>query len=173
MRSHNTLKARCLQISSTKRIPAFTRNEIDANTLSNCSGSTWPDFFTAASTPTAVASAYASSCTGVAPASWRWYEHTFIGFHSGAFAAHHEIMSTINRRDGSGGKMYVPRDRYSLTMSFCVVPRSSDGGVPCSSAFATYKDNSHAAVALMVIDVFIPPGGMPSRSVRMCATWHT
>ena len=33
-------------------------------------------------------------------------------------------MSTIRRRDGSGGKMYVPRDRYSLTMSFCVVPRS-------------------------------------------------
>ena len=24
--------------------------------------------------------------------------------------------------------MYVPRDRYSLTMSFCVVPRSSLGG---------------------------------------------
>ncbi len=34
-------------------------------------------------------------------------------------------MSTIRRRDGIGGKMYVPRDRYSLTMSFCVVPRSS------------------------------------------------
>ena len=46
-------------------------------------------------------------------------------------------MSTISRRDGSGGKMYVPRDRYSLTMSFCVVPRSSVDGVPCSSALAT------------------------------------
>ncbi len=34
-------------------------------------------------------------------------------------------MSTISRRLGSGGKMYVPRDRYSFTMSFCVVPRSS------------------------------------------------
>ena len=46
-------------------------------------------------------------------------------------------MSTIRRRDGSGGKMYVPRDRYSLTMSFWVVPRSSVAGVPCSSALAT------------------------------------
>ena len=46
-------------------------------------------------------------------------------------------MSTIRRRDGSGGKMYVPRDRYSLTMSFWVVPRSSVAGAPCSSALAT------------------------------------
>ena len=40
-------------------------------------------------------------------------------------------MSTISRRDGSGGKMYVPRDRYSLTMSFWVVPRSAADGTPC------------------------------------------
>ena len=31
-------------------------------------------------------------------------------------------MSVISRSDGSGGKTYVPRERYSLTMSFCVVP---------------------------------------------------
>ena len=31
----------------------------------------------------AVASPYASSCTGVAPASCRWYGHTLIGFHCG------------------------------------------------------------------------------------------
>ena len=37
-------------------------------------------------------------------------------------------MSTISRRLGSGGKMYVPRLRYSLTMSFWVVPRSSLAG---------------------------------------------
>ena len=46
-------------------------------------------------------------------------------------------MSTISRRLGSGGKMYVPRDRYSFTMSFCVVPRSSVDATPCSSALAT------------------------------------
>ncbi len=53
----------------------------------------------------AVANENASSCTGVAPASCRWYEHTFVGFHRGACCAHHAIMSTIRRRDGSGGKM--------------------------------------------------------------------
>jgi hypothetical protein len=46
-------------------------------------------------------------------------------------------MSTIKRREGSGGKMYVPRDRYSFTMSFWVVPRSSLLETPCSSALAT------------------------------------
>jgi hypothetical protein len=58
-------------------------------------------------------------------------------------------------------------------MSFCVVPRSAVDSTPWSSAFATYNASSHAAVALMVIDVFISPWGMPSSSVRMwprCAT---
>ena len=82
-------------------------------------------------------------------------------------------MSTISRRDGSGGKMYVPRDRYSLTMSFCVVPRSASGAVPCSSALATYNASSQAAVELIVIDVFIWAGGMPSSSVRMWPRWTT
>ena len=76
-------------------------------------------------------------------------------------------MSTISRRDSAGGKMYVPRDRYSLTMSFWVVPRSASLGTPCSSALATYSASSHAAVALMVIDVFISAGGISSSSVRM------
>ena len=121
----------------------------------------------------AVANEKAISCTGVAPASCKWYEHTFIGFHLGALLAHQATMSTINRFDGSGGKMYVPRDKYSFTMSFCVVPRSAVDGVSCSSALATYSASNHAAVALMVIDVFMVPGGMPSSSVRMwprCAT---
>ena len=69
--------------------------------------------------------------------------------------------------------MYVPRDRYSLTMSFCVVPRSASTATPCSSALATYSASSHAAVALIVIDVFISPGGMPSSSVRMWPRWAT
>ena len=58
-------------------------------------------------------------------------------------------------------------------MSFCVVPRSAVDGVPCSSALATYSASSHAAVALIVIDVFIWPGGMPSISVRMWPRWTT
>ena len=78
-------------------------------------------------------------------------------------------MSTINRRLGSGGKMYVPRLRYSLTMSFWVVPRSSVDATPCSSALATYIPSSQAAVALIVIEVFICPGGIWSSRVRMLA----
>ena len=31
-------------------------------------------------------------------------------------------MSAISRLDGPGGKMYVPRLKYSFTMSFWVVP---------------------------------------------------
>ena len=34
----------------------------------------------------------------------------------------------MSRFDASGGKMYVPRERYSFTMSFCVVPASSPYG---------------------------------------------
>ena len=56
-------------------------------------------------------------------------------------------------------------------MSFCVVPRSSAGPTPCSSALATYNASNHAAVALIVIDVFICAGGMPSSRVRMSPRW--
>jgi hypothetical protein len=109
MRSHISVKARILQISSTNRMPAFTKNEMEPNTWAKGLGLDLTLSRTASSTPMAVASEYAISCTGVAPASCRWYEHTFIGFHFGAFSAHQATMSTINRRDGSGGKMYVPR----------------------------------------------------------------
>ena len=43
-------------------------------------------------------------------------------------------MSVISRSDGAGGNTYVPRDRYSLMMSFCVVPDSFVKSAPCSSA---------------------------------------
>ena len=49
-------------------------------------------------------------------------------------------MSLISRSECSGGKTYVPRERYSLMMSFWVVPASlaatSAGSIPgfCSSA---------------------------------------
>ena len=46
-------------------------NEIDANTAGNRSSGTCPDSRTASSTSMAVASEYAISCTGVAPASCR------------------------------------------------------------------------------------------------------
>ncbi len=43
-------------------------------------------------------------------------------------------MSVVSRSEGTGGKTCVPRERYSLTMSFCVVPWSCDMSAPCSSA---------------------------------------
>jgi len=72
MRSHSSVNARSLQISSTKRMPALTKNEMAPNTCANCSGATWPESRTASSTSMAVASEKAISCTGVAPASCRW-----------------------------------------------------------------------------------------------------
>src|SRR5919108_365089 len=68
-------------------------------------------------------------------------------------------MSAISRIDGPGGNAYVPRERYSLMMSFCVVPWSACGAIPFSSATTTYSASSHAAVALIVIEVFILYGG--------------
>ena len=57
-----------------------------------------------------------------------------IGFHFGMLATVYAITSVVSRSDASGGNAYVPRDRYSLTMSFCVVPVSSSGSAPCSCA---------------------------------------
>ena len=105
MRSHSAPNARSLHISSTKRIPAFTKNEMRPTTSGNSSSSTWPDARTASSTSIAVASAYATSSTGVAPASCRWYEQTLIGFHFGTCRTAWHTRSTVSRRDGSGPKM--------------------------------------------------------------------
>ena len=77
------VNARILHISSTKRTPASMKNEMRPTTSGNSSSGTWPESRTASSTAIALASPYASSCTGVAPASCRWYGHTLIGFHVG------------------------------------------------------------------------------------------
>ena len=96
-----------------------------------------------------------------------------IGFHFGISATDQATMSVIRRRLGAGGNTYVPRDRYSLTMSFCVVPASVERGAPCSSATATYSASSHMAGALIVIEVLASASGMPSNSVRMSPMWLT
>lgn len=57
-----------------------------------------------------------------------------IGFHFGMRLTVYVIMSVVSRSEGTGGKTCVPRERYSLTMSFCVVPWSLSGSAPCSSA---------------------------------------
>ena len=72
MRSHIWVKARILHVSSTKRMPALQKNEMRPTTPGMSAAGTCPESRTASSTPMAVANAYASSCTGVAPASCRW-----------------------------------------------------------------------------------------------------
>ena len=54
--SHISAIARSLHTSSTKRMPALTKNEIDPKTCENASSATWPESRTASSTPIAVAS---------------------------------------------------------------------------------------------------------------------
>jgi hypothetical protein len=83
------------------------------------------------------------------------------------------MRSAVSRSDWAGGKMYVPRDRYSLMMSFWVVPCSALKGAPCSSATVTYRAKSHIAVALIVIDVLAAARSMPSNSSRASARWAT
>ncbi len=82
-------------------------------------------------------------------------------------------MSAISRIEGPGGNAYVPRARNSLMMSFCVVPWSSCWSTPCSCAATMYSDSIQAAVALIVIDVFIWSSGMPSISCPMSPRWET
>ena len=57
MRSHMAVIARNLAISSTKRMPAFTKNEMDPNTRENSSAGMRPESRTASSTSMAVAMA--------------------------------------------------------------------------------------------------------------------
>ncbi len=70
--SQSWTKARILHISSTKRTPALTKKDTRATTSPKASGATTPLSRTASRTAIAVDIANAISCTGVAPASWRW-----------------------------------------------------------------------------------------------------
>jgi hypothetical protein len=94
-----------------------------------------------------------------------------VGFHFGISRVVNRITSLTSRIDGAGGNTWVPRDRYSLMMSFCVVPCRAARGAPCSSATATYSASSQAAVALIVIEVFISASGIWSNSARMSPRW--
>jgi hypothetical protein len=55
-------------------------------------------------------------------------------FHFGISVLQYLKMSAIKRREGLGGKMYVPRAMYSLSTSFWIVPVSWSALTPCSSA---------------------------------------
>ena len=57
MRSHSWLKARILQVSSTKRTPAFTKKLMRPTTAGSSDSEILPEARTPSSTPMAVASA--------------------------------------------------------------------------------------------------------------------
>ena len=59
------------------------------------------------------------------------------GFHFGISATVKATTSPISFIEGCGGKMWVPRERYSLMMSFWVVPESASRATPWRSAVAT------------------------------------
>ena len=50
----------------------------------------------------------------------------------GTSAAQNSMVSAISRSDGSGGQIQVPREAYSLRMSFWMVPVSLARGYPFS-----------------------------------------
>ena len=79
----------------------------------------------------------ATSCAAVDPASRMWYPLMEMGCQPGSSASQYANMSIATRREGRGGKMYVPRAAYSLRMSFCTVPASLRGSTPCRFATAT------------------------------------
>jgi hypothetical protein len=83
------------------------------------------------------ASVKAISWTALAPASRKWAPATEIALNLGTSAAQNSIVSAISRSDGSGGQIQVPRDAYSLRMSFWMVPVSFSRGTPFFSAAAT------------------------------------
>jgi len=59
-----------------------------------------------------------------------------IGFQRGISLTVKATMSAMSRIEGPGGKAYVPRERYSLMMSFWVVPESAPSSTSFSSATA-------------------------------------
>ena len=83
------------------------------------------------------ASVNAISCTALAPASRKCAPATEIALNLGTSAAQNSIVSAISRSDGSGGQIQVPREAYSLRMSFWMVPVSFSRGTPFFSAAAT------------------------------------
>ena len=64
----------------------------------------------------------------------------------------------------------MPRETYSLSTSFCAVPRICDASRPCRSAATAYIATSTAAGALIVIDVDTASSGMPSNIASMSAS---
>jgi len=88
-------------------------------------------------------------------------------FHFGTCRAQKPKMSVISRREGRGGKRYVPRAMYSLRMSFCTVPERDSHATPCRRATASTIASNVQAVALIVMETETRWSGIPASSVSM------
>ena len=73
----------------------------------------------------------------MAPASRKCAPATEIALNLGTCSAQNSMVSAISLRLGVGGQIQVPREAYSLRMSFWMVPVSLLLGMPLRSAAAT------------------------------------
>ena len=77
---------------------------------------------------------YANSMSAVAPASCMWYPEMLMLLNFGIRLDEYLKISDTILMEGDGGYTYVFRTINSFRMSFCMVPDSSSGVTPCSSA---------------------------------------
>ena len=129
MRSHSSVNARSLQISSTKRMPALTKNEIEPNT---CGEPLRRRPGPSRARRRARRSPWPARRRSPAPASPPPPAGGTSTRSSGSTAARARRTRRSCRRSAGAtaraGRCTCRGDRYSLTMSFCVVPRSSLAG---------------------------------------------
>ncbi|CAM5631253.1 hypothetical protein STENM36S_07638 [Streptomyces tendae] len=81
----------------------------------------------------------------------------------------YSIRSPIRRRCGSGWKSHSFWAMYSLKMSVCSVPSSTDASTPCRSAATRYMQNTGTAGPLIVMEVVTSPSGMSLKRTSMSA----
>lgn len=75
----------------------------------------------------------------------------------------------MSRRWGSGWKSHSFWAMYSLKMSVCSVPLSTDASTPWRSAATRYMQNTGTAGPLIVMEVVTSPSGMSLNSTSMSA----
>ena len=94
-------------------------------------------------------------------------------------------MSVVSRSDGSGpNDVRAPGEvllddvvlggagQLAHHLGRVRRDRPTGAAAACSCATTWYSASSHIAVALMVIEVFMPARGMSANSARMSPTWE-
>src|SRR3972149_5715081 len=94
-------------------------------------------------------------------------------FHCGTLFVPYSNVSTTRRMEGSGGKIHSFCAWYSFRISFWMVPRSRSAATPFFAAIARYIAQRTDAGELIVIEVEIAPGSIPSNSISMSLSEDT